>query len=88
MTIFKEIYLFVVILIGGFFYYKYSTSRDKFQKNMAFIIKMVFLCLSFILAFIQKDFIVIGGLALGGRTSVGILIMIEIVDAFVDKKKE
>ena len=50
--------------------------------------KLFYLVLSFILAFIERDFITMGDLSFGGRSSVMILIIIEIVDAFIDKKKE
>ncbi|MFR7714873.1 MAG: hypothetical protein ACLU09_01055 [Clostridium sp.] len=49
--------------------------------------KMMLLIISFILAFAGQDFIVIGTLAFGGRTPVMLLIIIEIVDAFIDKRK-
>ena len=42
-----------------------------------------------ILAFVNRDYIIIGdSLSFGGRTSVMLVILIEIVDAFVDKKKK
>ena len=40
--------------------------------------------LSLILAFTRKEFILIGDLAFGGRTSVMVLVLIEIADAFID----
>lgn len=41
-----------------------------------------------ILVFVNRDYIIIGdSLSFGGRTSVILVILIEIVDAFVDKKK-
>ena len=55
-------------------------------KEYAFFMKISLLILSFILAFTEKDFIVFGNLAFGGRISVIVLIIIEIVDAFVDRK--
>lgn len=48
--------------------------------------KITMLCPSLILAFINHDYLVKGGIAFGGRISVMILILIEIVDAIVDKK--
>ena len=53
---------------------------------MAFFMKITFLVLSLILAFTRKEFILIGDLAFGGRTSVMVLVLIEIADAFIDRK--
>lgn len=38
------------------------------------------------LAFTEQDFIAVGNLYFGGKTSVMILIIIEIIDAFIDRK--
>ena len=54
--------------------------------GIAFFMKISLLVLSLILAFTGKEFIFIGGLAFGGRTSVMVLVLIEIADAFVDRK--
>ena len=53
-----------------------------------FFIKIFYLALSFLLAFTERDFITMGDFSFGGRTSVMILIILEIADSFVDKKKE
>lgn len=53
---------------------------------MAFFMKITLLMLSLILAFIGQEFILIGDLAFGGRTPVMVLVLIEIADAFIDRK--
>ena len=53
---------------------------------MAFFMKITFLVLSLILAFTRKEFILIGDLAFGGRTPVMVLVLIEMADAFIDRK--
>lgn len=53
---------------------------------MAFFMKITFLVLSLILAFARQEFILIGDLAFGGRTPVMVLVLIEIADAFIDRK--
>ena len=70
----------------GIIYYKFSISKSKDAQNMAFFMKITFLVLSLILAFTRKEFILIGDLAFGGRTSVMVLVLIEIADAFIDRK--
>ena len=70
----------------GDIYYGYSTSKSKEMQNIAFFMRISLLVLSLILAFTGKKFIFIGDLAFGGRTSVMILVLIEIADAFVDRK--
>lgn len=71
----------------GLVYYKFSISKSKDAQNMAFfMMKITFLVLSLILAFTRKEFILIGDLAFGGRTSVMVLVLIEIADAFIDRK--
>ena len=77
--------LMSAMFIGGI-YYGYSTSKSKEMQNIAFFMKISLLVLSLILAFTGKEFIFIGGLAFGGRTSVMVLVLIEIADAFVDRK--
>lgn len=83
----RDLIVLGLVLYLGFLYYKFSTSRVKDTKNMAFIIKMVLLVISFILAFTESDYIRVGeSFELGGRSSVMMLIIVEIVDAFIDKK--
>lgn len=77
--------LFVAMLIGGI-YYRYSISKSKETQNIAFFIKISLLVLAFLLAFTGKEFIFIGDLAFGGRTSVMVLALIEIADAFIDRR--
>ena len=48
--------------------------------------KISLLVLSFLLAFTGKEFIFIGDLAFGGRTPVMVLALIEIADAFIDRR--
>lgn len=82
----KNLFIVIIVIFMGLFYYNLSISKNDILKNYAFYMKIVFLVLSFILAFVNQDFIVIGRLAFGGRTSVMMLVLIEIVDAFIDKK--
>ena len=77
--------LSIVMFIGGI-YYRYSVSKSKEMQNIAFFLK-ISLLLSLILAFTGKKFIFIGNLAFGGRTPVMVLVLIEIADAFIDRKK-
>ena len=79
--------ILVFVLIMGVLYYVWSLSKNKMYNNYAFFMKVMYLFISLILAFTKKDFIVMGNLTFGGRTSVMILIVIEIVDAFIDRKK-
>ncbi len=88
MIIIKNIVLLVTVLISGWIYYKFSVSKNKTQKQFAFFIKILYLVLSFMLAFTEQDFIAVGNLYFGGKTSVMILIIIEIIDAFIDRKNE
>ena len=74
-----------VMFIGGI-YYRYSTSTSKEIQNIAFFMKISLLVLSLILTFTGKKFIFIGDLAFGGRTPVMVLVLIEIADAFIDRK--
>ena len=71
---------------GHKIYKKFSISKSKDAQNMAFFMKITFLVLSLILAFTRKEFILIGDLAFGGRTPVMVLVLIEIADAFIDRK--
>ena len=87
MVILRNLFILATVLFFGRFYYKLSISKSKEMKQYAFFMKMFFLVLSFVLAFVQQDFIRIGDMTFGGRTSVMILIIIEIVDAFIDKKE-
>ncbi len=87
MDIFRNIFILFVVLFMGFIYYRFSASKSKEAKRLAFFMKITLLILSLILAFFEKEFIIIGDLAFGGRTPVMVLIVIEIVDAFIDRKK-
>ena len=85
----RDLIVLGIVLYLGFLYYKCSTSRVKDTKNMAFIIKMFLLVISFILAFTECDYIRVGeSFAFGGRSSVMMLIIVEIVDAFVEKENK
>lgn len=77
--------LLVAMFIGGI-YYRYSISKSKETQNIAFFMKISLLVLSFLLAFTGKEFIFIGDLAFGGRTPVMVLALIEIADAFIDRR--
>lgn len=80
----RNLFILLTAIVMGLFYYKFSISRSKDAQNMAFFMKITFLVLSLILAFTRKEFILIGDLAFGGRTSVMVLVLIEIADAFID----
>lgn len=77
--------LLVAMFIGGI-YYRYSISKSKETQNIAFFMKISLLVLSFLLGFTGKEFIFIGDLAFGGRTPVMVLALIEIADAFIDRR--
>ena len=82
----RNLFILLTAMFMGLVYYKFSISKSKDAQNMAFFMKITFLVLSRILAFTRKEFILIGDLAFGGRTSVMVLVLIEIADAFIDRK--
>lgn len=82
----RNLFILLTAIVMGFFYYKFSISKSKDAQNMAFFMKITLLVLSLILAFIGQEFILIGDLAFGGRTPVMVLVLIEIADAFIDRK--
>lgn len=82
----RNLFILLTAMFMGLVYYKFSISKSKDAQNMAFFMKITFLVLSLILVFTRKEFILIGDLAFGGRTSVMVLVLIEIADAFIDRK--
>lgn len=80
--------LSVALAVGfmGILYYMFSVSKSKDAQNMAFFMKIVFLIISLLLAFTRQEFLSFAGLSFGGRTSVMVLVVIEIADAFIDRK--
>ena len=80
----RNLFILLTAMFMGLVYYKFSISKSKDAQNMAFFMKITLL--SLILAFTRKEFILIGDLAFGGRTSVMVLVLIEIADAFIDRK--
>ena len=83
----RNLFILLTAMFMGLVYYKFSISKSKDAQNMAFfMMKITFLVLSLILAFTRKEFILIGDLAFGGRTPVMVLVLIEIADAFIDRK--
>ena len=82
----RNLFILLTAMFMGLVYYKFSISKSKDAQNMAFFMKITLLMLSLILAFIGQEFILIGDLAFGGRTSVMVLVLIEIADAFIDRK--
>lgn len=82
----RNLFILLTAMFMGLVYYKFSISKSKDAQNMAFFMKITFLVLSLILAFTRKEFILIRDLAFGGRTSVMVLVLIEIADAFIDRK--
>lgn len=76
-----------IVLFIGLMYYKLSLSKSDILKKSAVFVKIFLLILSFILAFIKQDFIIIGGFAFGGKSSVMMLVLIELADTFIDEKK-
>ena len=82
----RNFFILMSVMFIGSIYYGYSTSKSREMQNVAFFMKISLLVLSLILAFTGTEFIFIGGLAFGGRTSVMVLVLIEIADAFVDRR--
>lgn len=82
----QNLIILLTAIVMGIFYYKFSISKSKDAQNIAFFMKITLLVLSLILAFTRKEFILIGDLAFGGRTPVMVLVLIEIADAFIDRK--
>ena len=82
----QNLIILLTAIVMGIFYYKFSISKSKDAQNIAFFMKITLLVLSLILAFTKKEFIFIGDLAFGGRTSVMVLVLIEIADAFIDRR--
>ena len=71
----------------GIMYYRLAISKDGDIRNIAFFMKISMLLLSFWLTFTQQKYIIIKDLAFGGRSSVMIIAVIEIADAFIDRRK-
>jgi hypothetical protein len=82
----RNLFILLTAMFMGLVYYKFSISKSKDAQNMAFFMKITFLVLSLILSFARQEFILIGDLAFGGRTPVMVLVLIEIADAFIDRK--
>lgn len=82
----RNLFILLAAMFMGLVYYKFSISKSKDVQNIAFCMKITLLVLSLILAFTRKEFILIGDLAFGGRTPVMVLVLIEIADAFIDRK--
>lgn len=82
----QNLIILLTAIVMGIFYYKFSISKSKDAQNIAFFMKIILLVLSLILAFTKKEIIFIGDLAFGGRTSVMVLVLIEIADAFIDRR--
>lgn len=82
----RNIITIITVLSTGIFYYKLSVSKKEEKRIQAFIFKIVVLFLSLILAFLEQEYITIGSWSYGGRISIMIIIVVEIIDAFVDRK--
>lgn len=80
--------ILLIMVLSGFLYYIYSTAKSEMFRKYAFFVKIFSLLISFVLAFLEQDTIIIGGFSFGGRMSVMILIVIEIVDAIIDKENK
>lgn len=76
----------IIVMFFGFIYYKSAISKDVSRKKKAFVVKIMLLVLSFVLAFLEKEYLLIGALVFGGRISIMMLVLIEIADTFIDKK--
>ena len=74
----RNLFILLTVMFMGLVYYKFSISKSKDAQNMAFFMKITFLVLSLILAFTRKEFILIGDLAFGGRTSVRYLYLLKL----------
>ena len=79
----QNIFILLISIFMGGIYYKFSTSKEKELRDIAFMIKMLLLIISFLLAFARQDFIIIGDI---GRMPVMVLVLLEIADAFIDRK--
>ncbi|MBR5479530.1 MAG: hypothetical protein IKU84_05075 [Clostridia bacterium] len=89
----NEFIVLTFILFFGAVYYTLSMSELKYKKknsfSVALLIKVFMLVASFALAFFKQEYITIGNVfTFGGRSAIMTLIMIEIVDALVDRKRE
>ena len=84
-----DLVVLVCMLAFGYYYYRLSTSYVKETRNKAFVSKIFLLIISFVLAFIENDYLIVGeSLVVGGRAPIMMLILIEIVDAFIDRKNK
>lgn len=84
----KNVFIIIVVMFIGFFYYRSSISKIKDFNDLAFGLKLILLFLSLVLAFFEKDILIVGNMVFGGRISLMLIIVIEIVDALVDRKKK
>jgi hypothetical protein len=80
--------ILMAVLFLGLIYYISATSKCKPLYQQSLFIKIFLLILSFVLAFLEKDFIIIGNLAFGGRSSVSLLVLVEIIDVLIDIKNK
>ena len=82
----RNLFILLTAIVMGLFTINSQYQEVKMHRIWHFFMKITFLVLSLILAFTRKEFILIGDLAFGGRTSVMVLVLIEIADAFIDRK--
>ncbi len=80
---FKDLIIFLVFIFFMFMYYWALKNKPE----MGLLVKITYLILTLVLAFIHQDYIIIGSMAFGGRLPVMTLIGIEIVDAITEWKK-
>ena len=81
----RDFVVLFCVLLFGWIYYAFSVSAE--NEKIAFGFKILLLVASFILAFVDVDFISVGCLAFGGRSAVMTLVLIEIIDSFVERKR-
>ncbi len=84
----KDVIMLLIVLFLGFIYYVAATQKKGVLCQYALFIKLFLLVLSFVLAFLGRDFITIGNLSFGGRTSVSLLVLVEIIDVLVDRQNK
>ncbi len=76
--------VFVLTIVA--LYYRLSICGAE-SKRIAGIMKIFLLIITFVLAIIKKDFLIIGKLALGGTSTVATLVGFEIADALLELRE-
>ncbi len=82
----RNLFILLTAIVMGLFTINSQYQEVKMHRIWQFLYENNFFGVILILAFTRKEFILIGDLAFGGRTSVMVLVLIEIADAFIDRK--